>query len=73
MVAEPGHWPWSSYGAMLGQVCAPTWLETDWLLASALGVPSHALILEGERPVSVLQAEQAWSFLRRRAAREPLQ
>ena len=28
--------------------------ETDWLLASALGVPSHALILEGERPVSAL-------------------
>lgn len=47
--------------------------ETDWLLASALGVPSHVLILEGERPVSVLQAEQAWSFFRRRAAREPLQ
>src|SRR4030067_888093 len=33
MVAEPGHWPWSSYGAMLDQVRAPTWLETDWLLA----------------------------------------
>ncbi|MBI3809506.1 MAG: protein-(glutamine-N5) methyltransferase, release factor-specific, partial [Nitrospirae bacterium] len=47
--------------------------ETDWLLASALGVPAHALILEGERPVSVLQAEQAWSILRRRAARAPLQ
>lgn len=47
--------------------------ETDWLLASVLGVPSPALILEGERPVSVLQAEQAWSLLRRRAAREPLQ
>ena len=47
--------------------------ETDWLLASALGVPAHALILEGERPVSALQAEQAWSFFRRRAAREPLQ
>ncbi len=47
--------------------------ETDWLLASALGVPAHVLILEGERPVSVLQAEQAWSLLRRRAARAPLQ
>ena len=47
--------------------------ETDWLLASALGVPSHTLVLEGERPVSVLQAERARFLLRRRAAREPLQ
>jgi len=47
--------------------------ETDWLLAAALDVPLHVLVLEGERPVSVLQSEQAWSLLRRRAAREPLQ
>lgn len=47
--------------------------ETEWLLATALDVPAHVLILEGERPVSALQAEQAWSLLRRRAAREPLQ
>ncbi len=47
--------------------------ETDWLLASALDVPAHMLILEGARQVSALQAEQAWSLLRRRAARAPLQ
>jgi release factor glutamine methyltransferase len=47
--------------------------ETDWLLASVLDAPAHALLLEGERPVSVLQAERAWSLFRRRAAREPLQ
>ena len=47
--------------------------ETDWLLASAWDVPSRMLILEGERPVSTLQAEQAWSLLRRRAARAPIQ
>ena len=47
--------------------------ESDWLLASALSMPSHVLILEGERPVSELQAERAWSLLRRRAAREPIQ
>jgi putative transposase len=33
MVDEPGHWPWSSYGAMVGNVQAPTWLAIDWLLA----------------------------------------
>lgn len=47
--------------------------ESDWLLASTLDVPSHVLILEGARPVSALQAEQAWFLLRRRAAREPIQ
>ena len=47
--------------------------ETDWLLASVLGVPSHVLILEGTRQVSVLQAEQVRTLLTRRAAREPLQ
>ena len=47
--------------------------ESDWLLASALDVPAHALILEGTRPVSARQVEQAWALLRRRAAREPIQ
>lgn len=32
MVSEVGAWPWSSYPAMVGQVEAPVWLETDWLL-----------------------------------------
>jgi putative transposase len=32
MVREAGDWPWSSYRAMDGQVAAPDWLETDWLL-----------------------------------------
>lgn len=47
--------------------------EADWLLASVLDVPTHVLVLEGERPVSTIQAEQAWALFRRRAAREPLQ
>ena len=33
MVAEPGAWRWSSYGAMVGLVASRPWLETDWLLA----------------------------------------
>ena len=47
--------------------------ETDWLLASALGVPSHVLIVEGARQVSAHQAEQARALVMRRAARAPLQ
>jgi release factor glutamine methyltransferase len=38
-----------------------------------LDLPPHALVLEGERIVSELQAERARSLLKRRAAREPLQ
>jgi len=47
--------------------------EADWLLAHALGLPSHALLLEGERTVSARQAERSWALIRRRASREPLQ
>lgn len=33
MVAHPEDWPWSSYAAMVGTVCTPSWLSTDALLA----------------------------------------
>ncbi|MCG6940487.1 MAG: transposase, partial [Thiohalocapsa sp.] len=32
MVAAPGDWPWSSYPAMVGELPAPGWLETDAVL-----------------------------------------
>ena len=32
MVAAPGDWPWSSYRAMVGEVPAPGWPETDAVL-----------------------------------------
>jgi release factor glutamine methyltransferase len=47
--------------------------EADWLLAHTLELPSHALLLEGERTVSARQAERSWALIRRRASREPLQ
>ncbi len=33
MVELPGDWPWSSYGAMVGDTAPPEWLATDGLLA----------------------------------------
>jgi REP element-mobilizing transposase RayT len=33
MVSHIADWRWSSYLMMLGQVNAPQWLETDWILA----------------------------------------
>ena len=47
--------------------------EADWLLASVLGFPLHTLIVEGDRAVSSVQAERAWTLIRRRAERQPLQ
>ncbi len=32
-VADPVRWPWSSYGATLGQAPARPWLATDWVLS----------------------------------------
>ena len=32
MVEDPGAYEWSSYPAFIGQMEAPQWLETDWLL-----------------------------------------
>ncbi len=47
--------------------------EADWLLTAALGLPRHALLVEGDLAVSPVQAERARSLIRRRTAREPLQ
>lgn len=33
MVKRLENWPWSSYHASCGQVPAPEWLQTDWILA----------------------------------------
>jgi putative transposase len=32
MVTSPEHWRWSSYQATAGQVHAPDWLATEWVL-----------------------------------------
>jgi putative transposase len=33
LVKHPAHWLWSSYGALIGTVDAPAWLERDTVLA----------------------------------------
>jgi len=33
MIEHLEEWPWSSYLACCGQVEAPQWLQTDWILA----------------------------------------
>lgn len=33
MVESLGDWPWSSFPQIMGQVPAPSWLDTDWTLS----------------------------------------
>jgi putative transposase len=34
MVKSARDWPWSSYQATAGQISAPDFLQTDWILAA---------------------------------------
>ena len=47
--------------------------EADWLLAHALRLSQGQLLATGNAPLTARQAEQAWTYIDRRAAREPLQ
>ena len=43
MVRMPGDWPWSSYRATVGEVPAPPYLQTDWLLRAFAGGREDAI------------------------------
>jgi release factor glutamine methyltransferase len=47
--------------------------EADWLLADALRLTAAQLLTDTDRKLEPAQALKAWSFIERRAAREPLQ
>jgi len=42
IVALPGDWRWSSWGAMMDQSLSPEWLETGWLLRQFSENDAHA-------------------------------
>ena len=62
-------WPWSSYGAMTGQVDAPRWLATDALLAAfgpqrAEAMQAYAtFVAEGVRAAPLWNGLQGQVFL----------
>lgn len=63
MVQQAQDWPWSSYGAMTGQVEAPRWLTTDALL-SAFGTERGAAMQAYARFVAEgVKAPPLWSRL----------
>ena len=69
MVKHPGHWLWSSYGAMMGTVDAPAWLARDTLLASfgsdheTAARSFEAFVLEGIGQESPFRAVRNQLFL----------
>jgi len=69
-IGELRRWAWTALKA--AGIADPV-REAEWLLAHVLGLPSHTLLLEGERAVSELQAERARALIGRRISREPLQ
>jgi hypothetical protein len=37
MVRDPGNWPWCSYGAHIGRIESPAWLDTPKVHGYPLG------------------------------------
>ncbi|MDA3922030.1 MAG: hypothetical protein PF501_15330 [Salinisphaera sp.] len=68
--AKCGEWPWSSYGAMMGAVSPPGWLETAGLLTAfarrrAIARERYqAFVFDGMNAESIWTALNAQAFLR---------
>jgi REP element-mobilizing transposase RayT len=69
LVTHPGHWLWSSYGAMVGTVDAPAWLSRDSALAQFGSEEAAAIrefasfVLEGIGQESPFRAVRHQLFL----------
>jgi putative transposase len=44
VVSDIKQWPWSNYGAMIGEVIAPKWLECTWILGQLGNNRSEAIL-----------------------------
>lgn len=65
MVASPAAWPWSSYRATKGEADAPSWLETDGLLAQ-FGMHRSEVVAAYERFVGAgVGLASIWRHLNR--------
>ena len=63
MVRQALDWPWSSYGAMTGQVEAPRWLATDALLSAFGGTRVEAMQRYASFVAEGMQAPPLWNRL----------
>ena len=67
MVADPSHWPWSSYQAAVGEVDGQEWLETDGLLAQFGASRSRAIPAYRKFVLAGINADSPWMHLNRQA------
>lgn len=65
MVKAPEAWPWTSYRAMTGDVEAPSWLETDELLAQFGSHRSRAATAYQRFVHEGIDGESIWKHLNR--------
>lgn len=65
MVKSPEEWPWSSYNATIGDMPAPTWLATDWLLAQFAKRRTTAIKRYTQFVVQGIAQESIWRHLNR--------
>jgi len=63
MVRLAQDWPWSSYGAMTGQVEPPRWLATDGLLSAFGGTRAEAMQRYAAFVAEGMKAPPLWSKL----------
>jgi hypothetical protein len=69
LVRAPGDWPWSSYRATAGEVPAPPFLATDWLLRAFADTREDAVagyrgfVAEGSGATSPWQALKGQIYL----------
>jgi len=65
MVVDPGDWPWSSYGAMVGAQASPDWLATDGLLSAFANTRNAARRNYMHFVAAGVGAEPIWKHLNR--------
>ncbi|MBK1621624.1 addiction module toxin RelE [Lamprobacter modestohalophilus] len=64
MVLVAEDWAWSSYRAMAGQVPAPDWLQTDWLLGQFANERSQAQVRYADFVRQGVDRPSVWQGLR---------
>lgn len=63
IVSDPRAWRWSSYRATIGEVPAPRWLATDWLLSQFGTSPQEAIVAYREFVDDGLDLPSIWTNL----------
>jgi putative transposase len=64
LVSEPGAWPWTSYGSMIGTAPSPPWLHTESILGHFADTRRRAIARYVEFVRAGATAPSIWTHLR---------